>query len=105
MVLILLPFKKRTKTIKKEKIRGGSTISQQTAKNLFLWNGGGYFRKGLEAVFTFTIEKVWNKNIILESYLNSIEMGQGVFGIEAASKYYFGKSSKDLPNLKQLGLQ
>ena len=81
---------------KKKKIRGGSTISQQTAKNLFLWNGGGYFRKGLEAVFTFTIEKVWNKKIILERYLNSIEMGQGVFGIEAASKYYFGKSSKDL---------
>ena len=81
---------------KKKKIRGGSTISQQTAKNLFLWNGGGYFRKGMEVVFTFTIEKVWNKKIILERYLNSIEMGQGVFGIEAASKYYFGKSSKDL---------
>ena len=81
---------------KKKKIRGGSTISQQTAKNLFLWNGGGYFRKGMEAVFTFIIEKVWNKKIILERYLNSIEMGQGVFGIEAASKYYFGKSSKDL---------
>lgn len=81
---------------KKKKIRGGSTISQQTAKNLFLWNGGGYFRKGMEAVFTFTIEKAWNKNIILERYLNSIEMGQGVFGIEAASKYYFGKSAKEL---------
>ena len=81
---------------KKKKIRGGSTISQQTAKNIFLWNGRSYFRKGLEAVFTFVIEKVWSKDIILERYLNSIEMGQGVFGVEAASHYYFGKSAKDL---------
>ena len=79
-----------------KKIRGGSTISQQTAKNIFLWNGRSYFRKGLEAVFTFVIEKVWSKDIILERYLNSIEMGQGVFGVEAASHYYFGKSAKDL---------
>jgi monofunctional biosynthetic peptidoglycan transglycosylase len=81
---------------KGKKIRGGSTISQQTAKNIFLWNGRSYFRKGLEVVFTFIIEKVWNKDIILERYLNSIEMGQGVFGVEAASYYYFGKSAKDL---------
>lgn len=81
---------------KGRKIRGGSTISQQTAKNVFLWNGRSYFRKGLEAIFTFVIEKVWSKDIILERYLNSIEMGQGVFGVEAASHYYFGKSSKDL---------
>ena len=81
---------------KGKKIRGGSTISQQTAKNIFLWQGRSWFRKGLEAVYTFIIEKVWGKDIILERYLNSIEMGQGVFGIEAASKYYFGKSSKDL---------
>lgn len=79
-----------------KKVRGGSTISQQTAKNIFLWNGGGYFRKGIEAVFTFIIEKVWGKDIILERYLNSIEMGQGVFGLEAASYYYFGKSAKEL---------
>jgi monofunctional biosynthetic peptidoglycan transglycosylase len=79
-----------------KKIRGGSTISQQTAKNIFLWNGRSYFRKGLEAIFTFVIEKVWSKDIILERYLNSIEMGQGVFGVEAASHYYFGKSAKDL---------
>jgi monofunctional biosynthetic peptidoglycan transglycosylase len=52
-------------------------------------------RKGLEAVYTFIIEKVWSKDIILERYLNSIEMGQGVFGVEAAAQYYFGKSSKD----------
>ncbi len=79
-----------------KKIRGGSTISQQTAKNIFLWNGRSYFRKGLEAIFTFVIEKVWSKDIILERYLNSIEMGQGVFGVEAASFYYFGKSAKEL---------
>ncbi|RLJ33127.1 monofunctional biosynthetic peptidoglycan transglycosylase [Chryseobacterium sp. 7] len=81
---------------KGKKIRGGSTISQQTAKNVFLWQGRSWVRKGLEAVYTFIIEKVWSKDIILERYLNSIEMGQGVFGVEAAAQYYFGKSSKDL---------
>lgn len=81
---------------KGKKIRGGSTISQQTAKNVFLWQGRSWIRKGLETVYTFIIEKIWSKDIILERYLNSIEMGQGVFGVEAASKYYFGKSSKDL---------
>lgn len=81
---------------KGKKLKGGSTISQQTAKNIFLWNGRSYVRKGLEAIFTFIIEKVWSKDIILERYLNSIEMGQGVFGVEAASHYYFGKSSADL---------
>ncbi|MCU7617054.1 monofunctional biosynthetic peptidoglycan transglycosylase [Chryseobacterium sp. PBS4-4] len=81
---------------KGKKLRGGSTISQQTAKNVFLWQGRSWIRKGLEAMYTFIIEKVWSKDIILERYLNSIEMGQGVFGIEAASQYYFGKPSKDL---------
>ncbi|WP_262152462.1 monofunctional biosynthetic peptidoglycan transglycosylase [Chryseobacterium foetidum] len=81
---------------KGRKVRGGSTISQQTAKNVFLWQQRSWIRKGLEAVYTFVIEKVWSKDIILERYLNSIEMGRGVFGVEAASKYYFGKSSKDL---------
>lgn len=81
---------------KKKKIRGGSTISQQTAKNVFLWQGRSWVRKGLEAVYTFIIEAVWGKDVILERYLNSIEMGQGVFGVEAASEYYFGKHSKDL---------
>lgn len=76
--------------------RGGSTISQQTAKNVFLWQGRSWVRKGLEVVYTFIIEKVWGKDVILARYLNSIEMGRGVFGVEAASKYYFGKSSKDL---------
>lgn len=81
---------------KGNRIRGGSTISQQTAKNVFLWNGRSWLRKGLEAVYTFIIEKVWSKDIILERYLNSIEMGQGVFGVESAAQYYFKKSSKDL---------
>jgi len=81
---------------KGKKIRGGSTISQQTAKNVFLWNGRSYIRKGFEAVFTFIIEKAWGKEIILERYLNSIEMGRGVFGIEAAAYYYYGKSAKNL---------
>ena len=79
-----------------KKLRGGSTISQQTAKNVFLWQGRSWVRKGLEAVYTFIIEKVWGKEVILERYLNSIEMGQGVFGVQAASQYYFGKNSKDL---------
>lgn len=77
-------------------VRGGSTISQQTAKNIFLWQGRSWFRKGLEAVYTFIIEKIWGKDVILERYLNSIEMGQGVFGVEAASQYYFNKHAKDL---------
>lgn len=81
---------------KGKKLRGGSTISQQTAKNVFLWQKRSYVRKGLEAFYTFLIELVWSKEIILERYLNSIEMGQGVFGVEAASKYYFGKSARDL---------
>ena len=81
---------------KGKKIRGGSTISQQTAKNVFLWQGRSWIRKGFEAVYTFIIELVWGKDVILERYLNSIEMGRGVFGIEAASKYYFNKSSQDL---------
>lgn len=77
-------------------VRGGSTISQQTAKNVFLWQGRSWIRKGLEAIYTFIIEKIWGKDIILERYLNSIEMGQGVFGIEAASQYYYSKPAKDL---------
>lgn len=78
------------------KMQGGSTISQQTAKNVFLWQGRSWLRKGLEAIYTFIIERVWTKEIILERYLNSIEMGQGVFGIEAAADYYFHKPAKNL---------
>ncbi len=81
---------------KGKRLRGGSTISQQTAKNVFLWQGRSWFRKGLEAVYTFFIELIWGKEVILERYLNSIEMGQGVFGVEAASQYYFKKNAKNL---------
>ena len=83
---------------KGKSVRGGSTISQQTAKNIFLWQGRSYVRKGFEAFFTFEIELVWSKDVILERYLNSIEMGRGVFGVEAASQYYFKKSATDLSN-------
>lgn len=76
--------------------RGASTISQQTAKNVFLWQHGGFLRKGLEVYFTFMIEKTWNKKRILETYLNVAEMGKGIFGIQAAAKVYFGKDAKNL---------
>ena len=74
--------------------RGASTISQQVAKNVFLWQGGGFFRKGLEVYFTFMIELLWSKERILETYLNVAEMGEGIFGIEAASKADFNKTAK-----------
>jgi len=78
------------------RIRGASTISQQTAKNVFLWQGGGYFRKGLEAYFTFLIENIWNKRRIMEAYLNVAETGIGTYGVEAGAQRYFKKSAKDL---------
>lgn len=78
------------------RIRGGSTISQQTAKNVFLWQGGGYFRKGLEAWFTFLIETVWGKRRIMEVYLNVAETGIGTYGAEAGAERYFGKSAARL---------
>ena len=78
------------------KIRGASTLSQQTAKNIFLWQGKSKFRKGLEMFFTFTIETGYSKKIILERYLNIAEMGRGIFGVQAASKKYFNKDAKNL---------
>jgi monofunctional biosynthetic peptidoglycan transglycosylase len=78
------------------KVRGASTISQQTAKNIFLFQGGGFLRKGPEVFFTFTIETGWTKKTILERYLNIAEMGRGVFGVQAAAKKYFNKDAKDL---------
>jgi monofunctional biosynthetic peptidoglycan transglycosylase len=72
------------------RIRGGSTISQQTAKNAFLWQGGGYFRKGVEAWFTFLIEQLWGKPRIMEVYLNLAETGIGTYGVNAGSERYFG---------------
>ena len=72
------------------RIRGGSTISQQTAKNAFLWNGGGYARKGAEAWFTFLIEHLWGKRRIMDVYLNLAETGIGTYGVNAGSQRYFG---------------
>jgi monofunctional glycosyltransferase len=79
-----------------KKIKGGSTISQQTAKNVFLWQGRSYVRKIFEAYFTVLIEIFWGKERIMEVYLNSIEMGNGVYGAEAASEYWFHKSATNL---------
>lgn len=81
---------------KSKSLRGASTISQQVAKNVFLWQHGGYFRKGLEVYFTFMIEQIWGKKRILEMYLNVAQTGPGIFGVEAASKYYFDKDAKNL---------
>jgi monofunctional biosynthetic peptidoglycan transglycosylase len=78
------------------RVRGASTISQQTAKNVFLWQKGGYFRKGLEVYFTFMIEKIWGKERILETYLNVAEMGKGIYGVQAAARHYFNKDAKNL---------
>ena len=78
---------------KGKRIRGGSTITQQTAKNVFLWPGRSYVRKGLEAYFTFLIELCWSKERIMEVYLNSIEMGDGIYGAEAAAQHWFKKSA------------
>jgi monofunctional biosynthetic peptidoglycan transglycosylase len=78
------------------KVRGGSTISQQTAKNVFLWPDRSWVRKGFEAYFTVLIELVWGKQRIMEVYLNTVEMGPGVYGVEAASQRYFHVSAKNL---------
>ncbi len=79
-----------------KKMRGASTISQQVAKNVFLWNGRSWLRKGLEVYFTGLIELIWGKKRILEMYLNVAEMGEGIFGIEAAAQHYFKKSADKL---------
>ena len=79
-----------------EKLRGGSTISQQTAKNVFLWPGRSWIRKGFESYFTVLIELLWDKKRILEVYLNVIETGNGIYGVDAATRNYFGKSAKSL---------
>jgi monofunctional biosynthetic peptidoglycan transglycosylase len=78
------------------KIRGGSTISQQTAKNVFLWPERSWVRKGFEAYFTVLIELVWGKQRIMEVYLNTVEIGPGVYGVEAAAQKYFHVSAKDV---------
>jgi monofunctional biosynthetic peptidoglycan transglycosylase len=78
------------------KQRGASTISQQTAKNVFLWTGRSWVRKGLEVYFTFMIETIWSKERIMEVYLNVIEMGDGVYGAQATSKLFFHKNASSL---------
>jgi monofunctional biosynthetic peptidoglycan transglycosylase len=81
---------------KPNRIRGASTISQQVAKNVFLWQGRSWIRKGLEVYFTKMIEWIWGKKRILEVYLNVSEMGKGIFGVEAAAQKYFKKSASEL---------
>lgn len=78
------------------RVKGASTISQQTAKNVFLWPDRSWLRKGLETYFTFLIELIWSKERIMEVYLNSIEMGPGIYGAEAAALYWFKKPSAHL---------
>ena len=82
------------------RIRGGSTISQQTAKNVFLWQGGGYLRKGLEAWFTVLIEAVWGKRRIMEVYLNVAETGIGTYGVEAGAQRYYHKPAAKLSRVE-----
>lgn len=80
----------------RKKARGASTISQQTAKNVFLWPGHSFIRKGLEAYFTFLIEQLWGKKRIMEVYLNSIEMGKNIYGAEAVAEHHFGTTARKL---------
>ncbi|WP_447635308.1 monofunctional biosynthetic peptidoglycan transglycosylase [Flavobacterium microcysteis] len=89
---------------KGKKLKGGSTISQQTAKNVFLWQGRSYLRKGLEAYFTILIEVFWGKERIMEVYLNSIEMGDGVYGVQAASQYWYRKDASQVSKREAAGI-
>jgi monofunctional biosynthetic peptidoglycan transglycosylase len=89
---------------KGKKIKGGSTISQQTAKNVFLWQGRSYIRKGFEAYFTVLIELIWGKERIMEVYLNSIEMGDGIYGAQAATEYWYRKGASSLTPREAAGI-
>lgn len=91
-----IEYNEKQKKRKRHKMRGASTISQQTAKNVFLWPGRNFVRKGLEVYFTGLIEVFWSKERIMEVYLNVIEMGDGIYGAEAASQYYFHKPAAKL---------
>ncbi|WP_396168699.1 monofunctional biosynthetic peptidoglycan transglycosylase [Flavobacterium sp.] len=86
------------------RIKGGSTISQQTAKNVFLWQGRSYLRKALEAYFTVLIELIWGKERIMEVYLNSIEMGNGIYGAQAATQHWYRKDAKSLTKTQAAGI-
>lgn len=89
---------------KGKKLKGGSTISQQTAKNVFLWQGRSYLRKGLEAYFTVLIELIWGKARIMEVYLNSIEMGNGVYGAQEAARHWYTTTAKELTPREAAGI-
>lgn len=89
---------------KGRKLKGGSTISQQTAKNVFLWQGRSYVRKGLEAYFTVLIELIWGKERIMEVYLNSIEMGNGVYGAQEAARHWYSKTAINLTPREAAGI-
>jgi monofunctional glycosyltransferase len=89
---------------KGKRIKGGSTISQQTAKNVFLWQGRSYVRKAFEAYFTVLIELLWSKERIMEVYLNSIEMGKGVYGAQAAAQHWYHKDAADLTKTEAAGI-
>jgi monofunctional biosynthetic peptidoglycan transglycosylase len=89
---------------KGRKLKGGSTISQQTAKNIFLWQGRSYIRKGLEAYFTVLIELIWGKERIMEVYLNSIEMGNGVYGAKEAARHWYSKTATNLTPREAAGI-
>ena len=89
---------------KGRKLKGGSTISQQTAKNVFLWQGRSYVRKGLEAYFTVLIELIWGKERIMEVYLNSIEMGNGVYGAQEAARHWYSKTAINLTPKEAAGI-
>lgn len=99
---LVLAYEKNRKNDKK--VVGGSTISQQTAKNVFLWPHRDYLRKGLEAWFTILIEKIWGKKRIMEVYLNIVEMGDGVYGAEAAAQKYFNKPASKLTRYEAASL-
>lgn len=90
--------------VRGRRIKGGSTISQQTAKNVFLWQGRSYLRKGLEAYFTVLIEVIWGKERIMEVYLNSIEMGDGVYGAQAAAEHWYCKDAANLTPKQAAGI-
>lgn len=89
---------------KGKRLKGGSTISQQTAKNIFLWQGRSYIRKGLEAYFTVLIELIWRKERIMEVYLNSIEMGNGVYGAQEAARHWYSKTATNLTPREAAGI-
>jgi monofunctional biosynthetic peptidoglycan transglycosylase len=89
---------------KGKKLKGGSTITQQTAKNVFLWQGRSYLRKALEAYYTILIELIWGKERILEVYLNSIEMGDGIYGAQAATQHWYNRDCKSLTRMQAAGI-